>query len=61
MEDKDAEVDMNIVRTSEQKFIEVQGTAESNPFDDAALASLLSLASLGINQLFEIQKKALQG
>ncbi len=61
VEDKDAEVDMNIVRTSEQKFIEVQGTAESNPFDDAALASLLSLASLGINQLFEIQKKALQG
>lgn len=61
VEDKDAEVDMNIVRTSEQKFIEVQGTAESNPFDDKALNSLLSLASLGINQLFEIQRKALEG
>ncbi len=60
-EDKDAEVDMNIVRTSEQKFIEVQGTAEANPFDDKTLAELLKLASLGINQLFEIQRKALEG
>lgn len=60
VEDKDAEVDMNIVRTSEQKFIEVQGTAESNPFDDKSLMSLLGLASSGINQLFEIQRKAFE-
>ncbi|NDC24895.1 MAG: ribonuclease PH, partial [Proteobacteria bacterium] len=40
-EDKDAEVDMNVVMTSEGKFIEVQGTAENEPFDRRSLDQLL--------------------
>lgn len=55
-EDKDAEVDMNVVMTSEGKFVEVQGTAESEPFDRGALEGLLGLAEQGIRQLFEAQK-----
>lgn len=59
-EDKDAEVDMNVVMTSEGKFVEVQGTAESEPFDKAALEGLLELAQKGINELFHVQKQVLQ-
>lgn len=58
-EDKDAEVDMNVVRTGEEKFVEVQGTAEGQPFGDENLQALLDLSKSGINQLFEIQRKAL--
>lgn len=58
-EDKDAEVDMNVVMTSEGKFVEVQGTAESEPFDRERLHSLLSLAEKGIQELFQIQKQVL--
>jgi ribonuclease PH len=58
-EDKDAEVDMNVVKTSENKFAEVQGTAEAAPFDQATLNRLLDLAHSGITQLFDAQKKAL--
>jgi ribonuclease PH len=58
-EDKDAEVDMNVVMTSEGKFVEVQGTAESEPFDRESLHSLLSLAEKGIQELFQIQKQVL--
>jgi ribonuclease PH len=59
-EDKDAEVDMNVVKTSEDKFAEVQGTAEGAPFDQPTLNRLLDLAHAGISQLFEAQKKALE-
>ena len=58
-EDKDAEVDMNVVMTSEGKFVEVQGTAENEPFDRTSLESLLALAQKGIGQLFELQKAIL--
>ncbi|MFM8268681.1 MAG: ribonuclease PH [Pseudomonadota bacterium] len=58
-EDKDAEVDMNVVMTSEGKFVEVQGTAESEPFDRERLNSLLFLAEKGIQELFQIQKQVL--
>ncbi|NBX93071.1 MAG: ribonuclease PH [Proteobacteria bacterium] len=58
-EDKDAEVDMNVVMTSEGKFIEVQGTAENEPFDRRSLDQLLQLAERGINELFQIQKQVL--
>ena len=40
-EDSKAEVDMNIVKTGDGRFVEVQGTAESEPFDQAALDGLL--------------------
>lgn len=58
-EDKDAEVDMNVVMTSEGKFIEVQGTAEGEPFDRKRLDDLLVLAEKGIRDLFLMQNQAL--
>lgn len=58
-EDKNAEVDMNIVRTAQEKFVEVQGTAESQPFDEQMLQQLLQIAKKGIQELFEAQRKVL--
>lgn len=58
-EDKDAEVDMNIVMTSAGKFVEVQGTAESEPFGPETLAQLLALGQKGITELLEVQKRIL--
>ena len=51
-----AEVDMNIVKTGDGRFIEVQGTAEAMPFGRDALIALLDLADLGIKQLVEKQR-----
>jgi len=59
-EDKDAEVDMNIVRTGSHRFVELQGTAEGVPFEDEALKSLIDLGKKGIQELLEIQKKVLE-
>jgi ribonuclease PH len=58
-EDSNADVDMNIVMTGGGKFIEVQGTAEGEPFDGDQLHKLLAFAKQGIGQLIDIQKKAL--
>lgn len=58
-EDSTAQVDMNLVMTSEGKFIEIQGTAESSPFGKDRLHKLLDLGEQGIRQLIAIQKKAL--
>ena len=58
-EDSIAEVDMNIVKTGNGGFVEVQGTAERDPFSDKELTSLLSLANKGIKELVVIQKKAI--
>ena len=55
-EDSNADVDMNVVKTGDGRFIEVQGTAEGPPFERAELDSLLSLADNGIQQLIAIQK-----
>ena len=49
-EDSRAEVDMNVVKTSDGRFIEVQGTAETKPFDRAALDQLLALADAGLKR-----------
>jgi ribonuclease PH len=54
-EDSQAEVDMNVVMTGSGKFVEVQATAEKTPFDDAQLATLLSLARAGVQELGLIQ------
>ena len=56
-EDSRAEVDMNVVKTSDGRFIEVQGTAETKPFDRAGLDALLALADQGIKQLFDKQRE----
>jgi ribonuclease PH len=58
-EDSKAETDMNVVMNDEGGFIEVQGTAEGHSFNKAELDSMLSLASGGIGELFEHQKKSL--
>jgi len=58
-EDSWAEVDFNVVMTSEGKFVEVQGTAEENPFSKKTIDTLLTMAETGIKQLFTIQKAAL--
>jgi ribonuclease PH len=55
-EDSAAEVDMNIIKTGGGKFIEIQGTAETDPFDRAALDQLLTLADKGIAELVEKQR-----
>jgi ribonuclease PH len=55
-EDSKADVDMNIVKTGGGKFIEVQGTAEAEPFDRATLEMLLNLADRGIATLIERQR-----
>jgi ribonuclease PH len=55
-DDSRADVDMNIVKTGDGRFIEVQGTAEAEPFGRDALLTLLDLADLGIKQLIEKQR-----
>ncbi len=60
-EDSAADVDMNIVCTGAGKFIEIQGTAERAPFDRAQMNELLTLAEIGIERLFSIQRSALNG
>jgi ribonuclease PH len=59
VEDSSAETDMNIVMTDTGKLIEVQGTAESEPFSFDELNEMLEIAKAGLKELFEIQKLAL--
>ena len=59
-EDSRAEVDFNVVMTGEGKFIEVQGTAEGEPFERAAMNRLVDLAHAGIRELFALQNEALK-
>ncbi len=59
-EDSTAEVDMNVVMTDSGKFIEVQGTAETNPFNKKHLQELLELAEAGIRNITDIQKRVLE-
>jgi len=55
-EDSRADVDMNVIQTSDGRFIEVQGTAEGAPFERKVLDELLGLAEGGIRQLVELQR-----
>jgi ribonuclease PH len=58
-QDAGAEVDMNVVMTGDGRLVEVQGTAEGEPFDRADLDALLDLAASGITTLVERQKAAI--
>jgi len=58
-EDSTADVDMNVVCTGSGKFIELQGTAEKEPFSREQMDEMLILAEIGVNRLFEIQRNAL--
>ena len=55
-EDSKADVDMNIVKTGNGRFIEIQGTAEGAPFDAKALGELLDLSNTAIQTLIEMQQ-----
>lgn len=59
-EDSGADVDFNVVMTASGKFVEVQGTAEKEPFSRSQLDELLGLAEKGIRQVIQAQSKALQ-
>jgi len=58
-EDADAEVDFNVVMTGSGRLVEVQGTAEGEPFSRADLDALLDLAGAGIRELSGIQLEIL--
>ncbi len=58
-EDANAEVDFNVVMTDQREFVELQGTAERQPFSKTRLDALLDLAESGIAQLIDTQQQAL--
>jgi ribonuclease PH len=60
-EDVAAETDMNVVCTGDGRFVEVQGTAEGEPFDRSRLDSLLDVAVRGCADLTALQRQALAG
>ena len=58
-EDRDAEVDMNLVMTDQMEYVELQGSGEEAVFADTELASMLALGREGIRQLLEFQNQVL--
>lgn len=60
-EDSDCDTDMNVIMTGSGGLVEVQGTAEGEPFSRAEMNTLLDFAEKGIEQLIAHQKTALQG
>gem|GEM_PF-210892 len=59
-EDSAADVDMNVIMTESGKFVEIQGTAEEEPFDRAQLDQLLEYAKIGLAPIFAAQKRILE-
>ncbi|MEP6760137.1 MAG: ribonuclease PH, partial [Sporichthyaceae bacterium] len=59
-EDVAADTDMNVVMTGEGAYVEVQGTAEAEPFDRKQLDTLLDLAATGCAELTAAQRRALE-
>jgi ribonuclease PH len=60
VEDSQCDVDMNVVATADGRYIEVQGTGERQPFDRERLDRLLDLAKIGLDELFRLQRAALE-
>ena len=58
-EDSASDTDMNVVMTSAGKYVEIQGTAEGDPFSEGDLSKLLTLAKKGNAELAAFQRKAL--
>ena len=58
-EDSRAAVDMNVVCTGDGRFVELQGTAEGQPFSREEMDALLALAAVGVQNLFDAQRAAL--
>ncbi|AEQ53354.1 ribonuclease PH [Pelagibacterium halotolerans] len=59
LEDSEAETDANFVLTGSGKFVEIQGTAEAEPFSSEELAELIGLAQKGISELVALQRAVL--
>lgn len=59
-EDSKAEVDMNVVRTGDGRFVELQGTAEADPFSRDQMNELIAAAEIGIDQLIAVQRAAIE-
>ena len=59
-EDSNCDTDMNLVMTESGEFIEIQGTAEGNPFTSNQLSEMIKLAEIGIRDLIGIQKDTLK-
>lgn len=60
VEDSAADVDMNVIMTESGKFVEIQGTAEEEPFSRDDLNTLLDLAKKGTDTIFEAQQEAMR-
>jgi ribonuclease PH len=60
IEDSNAETDMNVIMTDDGRIIEIQGTAEGEPFSHEELLTLLELAKNGIATIVDAQKQALK-
>ena len=60
VEDSAADVDMNVIMTESGKFVEIQGTAEEEPFSRDELNTLLDLAKKGTDAIFAAQREAVQ-
>lgn len=58
-EDSQAETDLNVILTAKGGFVEVQGTAEEEPFSEEEFNAMLSLAKKGIGELVELQAQTL--
>ena len=58
-EDSSADVDFNVVMTDDDRFVEIQGTAEHKAFDRAQMNQMVDLAAAGIRQLFALQRQAI--
>ena len=56
-EDSGADVDLNVVKTGDGEYIEVQGTAEGSPFARRLLNEMLDVADAGLEHLFEVQRR----
>jgi ribonuclease PH len=59
LEDSSADVDFNLVMTDKDEFVEIQGTAERNPFSSSKLNELLDLGRQGVQQLIRLQRETL--
>lgn len=59
VEDSAAETDMNVVMMEDGRMIEIQGTAEGEPFSHEELLTLLALAKEGCQLIFDVQRQAL--
>jgi ribonuclease PH len=58
-EDSSAGVDFNVVMLDDGRYVEIQGTAEHTPFSTEQMTEMVSLASAGIRQLYELQREAI--